>query len=71
MHEIFHDYTDMRNMSLSRLTQEFGKMGQVFYDFSRGIDNRPVIRIFIKSPAVSLLTMCFLLKKRFCLWPNS
>ena len=34
---------DLRNMSLSRLTQEFGKMGQVFYDFSRGIDNRPVI----------------------------
>ena len=33
---------DLRNMSLSRLTQEFGKMGQVFYDFSRGIDNRPV-----------------------------
>ena len=34
---------DLRNLSLSRLTQEFGKMGQVFYDFSRGIDNRPVI----------------------------
>ena len=34
---------DLRNMSLSRLTQEFGKMGHVFYDFSRGIDNRPVI----------------------------
>ena len=34
---------DLRNMSLSRLTQEFGKMGQVFYDVSRGIDNRPVI----------------------------
>ena len=34
---------DLRNMSLSRLRQEFGKMGQVFYDFSRGIDNRPVI----------------------------
>jgi len=34
---------DLRNMPLSRLTQEFGKMGQVFYDFSRGIDNRPVI----------------------------
>jgi Nucleotidyltransferase/DNA polymerase involved in DNA repair len=34
---------DLRNMSLSRLTQEFGKMGQVFYDFSRGIDNRPII----------------------------
>ena len=34
---------DLRNVSLTRLTQEFGKMGQVFYDFSRGIDNRPVI----------------------------
>ena len=34
---------DLRNTSLSRLTQEFGKMGQVFYDFSRGTDNRPVI----------------------------
>jgi DNA polymerase-4 len=34
---------DLRNMSLKRLTQEYGKMGQVFYDFSRGIDNRPVI----------------------------
>ena len=34
---------DLRNTSLNRLTQEFGKMGQVFYDFSRGIDNRPVI----------------------------
>ena len=34
---------DLRNMSLTRLTQEFGKMGRVFYDFSRGIDNRPVI----------------------------
>ena len=34
---------DLRNMQLSRLTQEFGKMGQVFYDFSRGIDNRPVV----------------------------
>ena len=34
---------DLRNTSLGRLTQEFGKMGQVFYDFSRGIDNRPVI----------------------------
>ena len=34
---------DLRNMPLSRLTQEFGKIGQVFYDFSRGIDNRPVV----------------------------
>ena len=34
---------DLRNTSLSRLSQEFGKMGQMFYDFARGIDNRPVI----------------------------
>ena len=34
---------DLRNLSLSRLTNEFGKMGRVFYDFSRGIDDRPVI----------------------------
>ena len=34
---------DLRNMSLTRLKQEFGKMGQVFHDFARGIDNRPVI----------------------------
>jgi DNA polymerase-4 len=34
---------DLRNTSLARLTQDFGKMGQVFYDFARGIDNRPVI----------------------------
>ena len=35
--------SDLRKLSLIRLTQEFGKMGQTFYDFSRGIDNRPVI----------------------------
>jgi DNA polymerase-4 len=34
---------DMRNASLGWLTQEFGKMGKVFYDFARGIDNRPVV----------------------------
>ena len=34
---------DLRNTSLSWLKQEFGKMGQVFYEFARGIDNRPVI----------------------------
>ncbi len=34
---------DLRNTSLVRLTKEFGKMGRVFYDFSRGVDNRPVV----------------------------
>lgn len=34
---------DLRRQSLLHLTQQFGKMGQVFYDFARGIDHRPVI----------------------------
>lgn len=34
---------DLRNMSQNRLHQEFGKMGSVFYNFARGIDDRPVI----------------------------
>ena len=35
--------SDLRNASHSRLIQEFGKMGQTFYDFAKGIDERPVI----------------------------
>ena len=35
--------SDLRRLSLQHLTQEFGKMGRVFYDFARGIDERPVI----------------------------
>ena len=35
--------SDLRRLSLQHLTQEFGKMGRVFYDFARGIDNRPVV----------------------------
>ena len=34
---------DLRKVSLTRLTQEFGKMGSVFHDFANGIDERPVI----------------------------
>ena len=34
---------DLRRVSLSHLTEEFGKMGRVFYDFARGIDTRPVV----------------------------
>lgn len=34
---------DLRRQSLTHLTEEFGKMGRVFYDFARGIDNRPVV----------------------------
>lgn len=34
---------DLRRQSLNHLSEEFGKMGRVFYDFARGIDDRPVI----------------------------
>ena len=34
---------DLRCQSLQHLSEEFGKMGRVFYDFARGIDERPVI----------------------------
>ncbi len=34
---------DLRRVSLNHLTEEFGKMGRVFYDFARGVDNRPVV----------------------------
>lgn len=34
---------DLRKVSLTHLTGEFGKMGAVFYEFARGIDERPVI----------------------------
>jgi DNA polymerase-4 len=34
---------DLRRQSLEHLRLEFGKMGRVFYDFARGIDERPVV----------------------------
>ncbi len=34
---------DLRRTSLPQLTREFGKMGRVFHDFARGIDERPVV----------------------------
>ena len=34
---------DLRKVSLQHLVQEFGKMGRVFYDFARGVDERPVV----------------------------
>ena len=33
----------LRQISHEHLVQVFGKMGHVYYDFSRGIDNRPVV----------------------------
>ena len=34
---------DLRRLTLEHLIHEFGKVGRVFYDFARGIDNRPVV----------------------------
>ena len=33
----------LRKISYNHLVQVFGKMGKVYYDFSRGIDERPVV----------------------------
>lgn len=33
----------LRRISCEHLVQVFGKMGRLYYDFSRGIDNRPVV----------------------------
>ncbi|WP_025002124.1 DNA polymerase IV [Prevotella dentasini] len=33
----------LREVSLSHLLQRFGKQGKIYFDFARGIDNRPVV----------------------------
>jgi len=44
MHELgIYNGLILRQWSLSGLTREFGKSGQIYYDFAHGIDNRPVI----------------------------
>jgi DNA polymerase-4 len=40
---------DLRACSRSHLMQEFGKAGAVFYDFARGIDNRPVVTDYVRK----------------------
>lgn len=35
--------SQLRGVSLRHLTEVFGKAGAVYYDFARGIDNRPVV----------------------------
>lgn len=43
MHELcIHTGKELRECSLEMLTQHFGKAGQLYYDFARGIDDRPV-----------------------------
>ena len=44
-----HTCGQLREVPLEILKLEFGKMGQVFYDFARGIDNRPVVTDWIRK----------------------
>ena len=40
---------ELREVPLETLRREFGKSGQIFYDFARGIDDRPVVTEFIRK----------------------
>lgn len=39
----------LRGLTLQQLTTQFGKMGKVFYDFARGIDDRPVVTEWVRK----------------------
>lgn len=39
----------LRDLTLQRLTAQFGKMGKVFYNFARGIDDRPVVTEWVRK----------------------
>ena len=39
----------LRGFTLQQLTTQFGKMGKVFYDFARGIDDRPVVTEWVRK----------------------
>lgn len=41
--------SDLRKCSLLHLTEVFGKMGQTYYDFARGIDLRPVETDYVRK----------------------
>ncbi len=50
MHQLFiHTGKDLRECSLEMLTHYFGKAGRLYYDFARGIDNRPVETLHIRK----------------------
>ena len=50
MHALgIYNGSQLRDVPLQTLTREFGKMGRVFYDFARGIDNRPVITEWVRK----------------------
>lgn len=39
----------LRKCSLAHLTEVFGKAGQAYYDFARGVDERPVVPVRIRK----------------------
>ena len=39
----------LRGLTLEQLTRQFGKMGRMFYDFARGIDDRPVVTEWVRK----------------------
>ena len=50
MHRMgIHNGAQLRDYSLQGLTAAFGKAGQMFYDFARGIDNRPVVTDWVRK----------------------
>lgn len=43
MHRLgIHNGSILRSLSVDELVREFGKIGRLYYDFARGIDERPV-----------------------------
>lgn len=50
MHQLgIHNGYQLRQFSLQYLTDKFGKAGQLFYDFARGIDDRPVVTDWVRK----------------------
>ena len=50
MHQLgIHNGHTLRQYSRGYLTKHFGKAGNLFYDFSRGIDERPVIADYVRK----------------------
>lgn len=40
---------DLRKVSMSHLTELFGKAGRMYYEFARGIDPRPVETLYVRK----------------------
>lgn len=50
MHRIgIFNGSQLRKCSLNHLTEVFGKAGQIFFDFARGIDERPVESVRVRK----------------------